>query len=123
MPDFSFARGACSVLTLALSPAGELPPPIVSGHYVFEHRYAEHPDMQSILLEATIDGDHIVLVNRSDSTVFPKGVLAEGRLVWHAATRQWIISQGEADATATEVGGCSDGPEVVDLEKRIYWTC
>ena len=24
---------------------------------------------------------------------------------------------------AEAVGGCSDGPEVVDLEKRIYWTC
>lgn len=21
------------------------------------------------------------------------------------------------------VGGCSDGPEVIDLEERIYWTC
>ena len=35
---------------------------------------------------------------------------------------------GQAEAvyfprTATEVGGCSDGPEVVDLKKRIYWTC
>ena len=27
------------------------------------------------------------------------------------------------DAGADEVGGCSDGPTVIDLVARIYWTC
>jgi hypothetical protein len=110
-------------LTLALPPAAEPAVPIASGHYVFEHRFAEHPDMRSIPLEAMIDGDRIVLTNEIDSVVFPRGVVVEGRLAWHAATQQWIIAQESADANAADVGGCSDGPEVIDLEKRIYWTC
>lgn len=123
MPTFAFVHGACLALTLALSPAAGPLLPIPSGRYVFEHRYAEHPDMRSIRLEAMIEGDHIVLVNWSDSAVFPKGVLAEGRLMWHAASRQWIVGEQDSDAQAAEVGGCSDGPAVIDLEKRIYWTC
>lgn len=39
------------------------------------------------------------------------------------AALQWVIVRSEADRHATEVGGCSDGPEVVDLQQKIYWTC
>ena len=54
---------------------------------------------------------------------FSRGVIAEGELTWHARSRQWIIGVESADKDADEVGGCSDGPEVVDLVARVYWTC
>jgi hypothetical protein len=63
------------------------------------------------------------LVNESESDVFPRGILEEGTLIWHKKSAQWIIGQVPADADAGEVGGCSDGPAVIDLEKKIYWTC
>ena len=43
--------------------------------------------------------------------------------MWHSASGQWIIGQSPADKAAAEVGGCSDGPPVIDLTARIFWTC
>jgi hypothetical protein len=97
--------------------------PLRSGQYVFQHHFAEHPTMASIQLVAKITGHHIVLINHSKSDIFPLGVIAEGELMWHAQTGQWIIVEIAADRYAKDVGGCSDGPEVIDLVKRIYWTC
>jgi len=97
--------------------------PIQSGQYIFHHKFAEQPTMPSITLTAIIDGDHIVLINEDEFDVFPKGVLVDGTIMWHEKSRQWIIGHSESDRFAPEVGGCSEGPEVIDLEKRIYWTC
>lgn len=97
--------------------------PIQPGSYVFTHRFAEHPEMGSISLQVVIEGRHIVLTNETPSDVLPLGVIAEGDLVWHARTNQWIIAQGDEDAEAAEVGACSDGPEVVDLVEKVYWSC
>lgn len=112
------------VTLLAFSAVAAEPPlPIVSGDYPFQHRFAEHPSIRSIELTATISGRRIKLVNRQQSDVFPKGVIAEGILLWHAESTQWIIGQNDAAQYAKEVGGCTDGPEVVDLKQRVYWTC
>lgn len=110
-----------AVATSAVIAAPALP--LRSGVYTFKHKFAEQPDMPSLVLTARIRGHHIVLINRSASEVFPKGVIAEGTLMWHAASRQWIIATSKTDRHAKDVGGCSAGPDVVDLRKKIYWTC
>lgn len=98
-------------------------PPLRDGEHAFRHRYAEHPNLPAHPLIARITGTHIVLVNRKPSSVFPLGVVAGGELMWHAASKQWVLGYDPADRTAEEVGGCSDGTEVVDLRGRVYWTC
>lgn len=104
--------------------AGSAPPlPIQPGQYTFRHRFAEQPDMPSISLTAKIRGHHIVLINPGKARVFPHGVVAEGTLMWNVAIKQWVIGTEASDSTATEAGGCSEGPEVVDLVNRVYWTC
>ena len=105
------------------SAASDPPIPTASGKYMFQHRFAEHPSMSSIPLNVTIDGSHIVVANPTASDPFPAGILAEGELMWHAASGQWIIGHKESDRSIQDVGGCSDGPEVVDLAAKIYWTC
>jgi hypothetical protein len=97
--------------------------PLASGQYQFQHRFAEHPTLPSIRVDVAIDGDRIVVSNAVAADPFPSGVLAEGQLVWHPGSKQWIIADEASDRDAFDVGGCSDGPEVVDLENRIYWTC
>ena len=100
-------------------------PPITlaSGKYTFQHRFAEQPTIGSFTLDAEIQGAHIVLTNSKASGPFPEGVLAEGELMWHGASGQWIIGHEQSDRLLQDVGGCSDGPEVVDLAGKIYWTC
>ena len=112
------------LLATALSACASQPVlPIAPGVYRFQQRFAEQPSMQGAELKATIDGRHIELANEGESAVFPRGAIAEGELTWHARSRQWIIGVESADKDADEVGGCSDGPEVIDLVARIYWTC
>jgi hypothetical protein len=98
------------------------PPPIRDGEYTFQHRFAEHPSIPSVA-QVRFGNGRVVVTNTTPGTPFPMGVVAEGQLLWNGRVGQWIIARTPADQDATEVGGCSDGPEVIDLEKRVYWTC
>lgn len=79
--------------------------------------------MPSIKVAVMIDGRRVKVVNEQATDVFPKGILAEGILLWHPGSGQWIIGKSEDDREAVDVGGCSDGPEVIDLASKVYWTC
>lgn len=105
------------------STASDPPIPLQSGDYVFTHRFAEHPTIESIRVNVRIAGSRIAVVNPVASAPFPAGLLSEGKLMWHSASQQWIIGRQEADRELRDVGGCSSGPEVVDLVKRVYWSC
>lgn len=119
-----FLLGSLVVSFVVINVAAAAPAlPIRSGLYVFQHQYAEQPTMSSITLLAKINGHHIVLINQSKSDVFPIGVIVDGTLAWHAQSQQWIVIQTQGERSAKDVGGCSDGPEVIDLIKKIYWTC
>jgi len=98
-------------------------PPLASGRYIFQHRFAEQPTLPSVPLVVLIDGRHIVITNETESSAFPKGVMAEGTIMWHSASKSWIIGTKAGDSSAPEVGGCTDGPEVIDFHSRIFWTC
>jgi hypothetical protein len=119
----SFLLMVAVLLSSSCSAASDPQIPLASGQYVFQHRFAEHPTIASIPLQVTISDSRIVVVNPAASDPFPAGVIAEGHLMWHVPSKQWIIGQEPSDRSAQEVGGCSDGPEVVDLAGRIYWTC
>jgi hypothetical protein len=112
-----------TVITSACENTSSPEPPLPTGEYSFAHRFAEHPEIPSIQLTVRIDGPRIVLINNDRTDVFPAGLIEEGTLMWHASSAQWIIGSNAADADASDVGGCSDGPSVVDLRRRIYWTC
>ena len=113
----------CATLFPLAAWGNDPPIPLPTGRYEFTHRFAEHPDMESITVIAEIIDDYIELTNADSDAVFPFGVLASGKLMWHAKSAQWIIAISDSAAEAEYVGGCSDGPDVVDLENRIYWTC
>jgi len=114
---------AVATLVSACSAASGPKIPLASGQYVFQHRFAEHPAIPSIQLQVTISGSHIAVANPTASDSFPAGIIAEGQLMWHPASKQWIIGNQASDKFAQDVGGCSDGPEAVDLVGKIYWTC
>ncbi len=84
-------------------------PPLRDGEYAFRHRSAEHPDLPAHPLVARISGTRIVLVNRKASSVFPIGVVAEGELMWHAASKQWVLGHDPVDRIAEEAGGAVMG--------------
>jgi hypothetical protein len=97
--------------------------PLNDRDYVFSHRFAEHPNVPNTDVAVRVSEDHISISNENPESVLPLGLLEEGTLMWHGGTSKWIIANSEQDLLATEVGGCTDGPATVDLERRIYWTC
>ena len=99
--------------------------PITSGHYRFEFKDAEFANIAGIAIRVTINGLHLRAVSDdASSTLWPKGtVVEEGLLLWHPGSGQWIIGQKRSDRHATEVGGCSDGPDTIDFKQRIVWHC
>ena len=97
--------------------------PLPDGTYDFMHKYAEHPNMESIIFHGVVKNGSITLTNKEKSSVFPIGVIEEGQLYWHSSSNQWIIINSEEEKNSTEVGGCSDGPSVIDLYQMVYWTC
>jgi hypothetical protein len=111
----------CAVSAFAY--ANDTSPPIADGRYTFVVKLAEQPNVPGGELDAEVRGRNIRFTSKPNSSVFPAGLVEEGILLWHAASRQWIIGHSEGDAEITEVGGCTGGPFVVDLEQKIFWTC
>lgn len=101
----------------------EMKIPLDDGNYEFQHKYVEHPNMASFLMTGHIQGRQLRLYSDEEDEVFPRGLISEGELFWHADSQQWIIVTEPEDKTATDVGGCSGGPNVVDLVNKVYWTC
>ncbi|MBO6621342.1 MAG: hypothetical protein JJ892_02055 [Balneola sp.] len=111
-----------SLLFLCYSCTVQLP--ISNGTYLFQHKFAEHPNTSSdIRFEVIIDNPKIVVRNNEESKTWPRGIIEEGELFFQEASQKWIIIQSDKDKNALEVGGCTDGPTVVDLVNKIYWTC
>lgn len=111
--------------TLSFANSHASPQPLSDGDYTFKHKFAEanQSEIESINLLVKIKGNHIVVINNDRFDVFPKGLIEEGTLMWHAKSGQWIIGSTPDDIEAPEVGGCTDGPTVIDLINKIYWTC
>lgn len=101
------------------------PIPLASGEYSFEMRDEEFPNLPGTPIRVLVNGTHIKIVSESPgSTTFPAGtVVDEGFIIWNLQKGQWIVGDKESDATAVEVGGCSEGPAIIDLDNRVYWWC
>lgn len=96
------------------------------GTYTYTIRFAE---WQGATMGATcsviIKGKHIKVLNdgKGNLSGVKGSVIAEGTILKHRKTGQWIIAQKKEDAYASEVGGCSDGPVVIEFHKKVVWLC
>jgi len=72
-----------------------------------------------------IKGDSVhVLHDGTGALTGKKGdVLEAGILMKHTRTGNWIIGHTVDDVNAKEIGGCGEGPTIIDLKRRIFWTC
>ncbi len=122
MPKYPFILLMLFALT-AYSAESKQHLPLKSGTYTFKHKFAEQPDAGSSPLVVKIKGKHIAVYNRESSMGFPKGIIETGTLIFHQKAQVWIISTSPDDINADEVGDCSDGPTMVDLLNKIYWSC
>lgn len=97
--------------------------PIKSGEYIFSYRDVEFSNSQGFSVKVSIHGNKIIVTNPKPHGSIPAGVIEEATLMWHSKSSQWILGRRDADREATEVGGCSGGPNVIDFKSRIIWSC
>jgi hypothetical protein len=121
-------RLAAAVLILPVASAcfeaDELHLPFRSGAYQFQWKDAEFPRSDGFPVRVEISDEHIRVINERKHRDVPVGEIAEGKLMLHAKSGQWILGHDESDRLAESVGGCGDADAfVVDFEARVIWTC
>ena len=72
-----------------------------------------------------IKGDHIkVLHNGNDKLTGKKGdIIDQGIITKHKQTGKWIISHSAKDKKSKSIGGCADGPSIIDFKNKKFWSC
>jgi hypothetical protein len=97
-----------------------------NGSYIFDVAFAEHQGKSmGVKVKVEIESGNIkVLLEEPGNLEFSaKGeVLDQGELVLHK-TGVWIISSNPEDKNLDEVGGCTDGPSIIDFKEKKYWMC
>jgi hypothetical protein len=95
-----------------------------NGTYIYDVAFAE---WQGRSLGATVMveiKDNTIVVKCNDGLSGEKGeIIDSGIIMKHQKTKQWIIGHRPEDKYAEEVGGCSDGPIVIDFKRKKVWLC
>ena len=95
-----------------------------NGTYDYRIEFAEFVEgAMTVPCKVQFKNDSVFVINIEDNFLGAKGdTLDTGILTMHKSGR-WIILHNEDELNADEVGGCTDGPTVIDIEKKIYWMC
>lgn len=76
------------------------------------------------LVTVTIEGDSVSVRYEGDGRLTAKkGQILDSGILRKHRSGKWIIAHDEKDISAPEIGGCSDGPNVIDIIKKQYWMC
>lgn len=95
-----------------------------AGTYEYEVAFAEWSGKSlGSTVTVIISGDSITIINNGSLSGTKGEIIEHGKIVKHKSTGQWIIATQPEDEFAEEVGGCSEGPRVIDFKKKKWWTC
>ena len=71
-----------------------------------------------------IKGDSVWVIHNGKSNLTgKKGEIIDQGIIRKHKSGRWIISHNESDKNAEEIGGCSDGPSVIDFRHKKFWLC
>jgi hypothetical protein len=72
-----------------------------------------------------IKGDSIEIIHNGTGNLTGKkgDILDQGILMQHIKTGKWIVGHKLNDKDAKEIGGCSEGPSIIDFKHRRFWLC
>ena len=97
-----------------------------NGTYIYEVSYAEW-EGRSLGATCTVivKGDSIAvfLNDRLTKKYKNEDIIGQGIIMQHKATGKWSIGQNPSDKYAKDIGGCSDGPQVIDFKHRRFESC
>jgi len=91
--------------------------------YIYDVAFAEwQGKSMGAKVEVEIKGDSIFVRNYQGLSGEKGELIDSGILIQHK-NGKWIIAQSLSDKYADEIGGCSGGPAVIDLENKKFWLC
>lgn len=97
-----------------------------NGTYIFDVAYAEwQGQSMDEKVKVIIKGNSITILYEEGGEMISleKGALmTQGKIMKHKSG-EWIIGKMESDKDLDEVGGCTDGPEIIDFKNKTYWIC
>ena len=99
---------------------------IKDGTYKFTMAFTEYATRNlDTTCTVVIKGRYITVLHDGNQSIKGKkgDIINQGILMKHKRTRKFIIGSSEKDKLAEEIGGCTDDPNIVDIEKKIFWTC
>lgn len=95
-----------------------------SGTYEYDVAFAEWSGKtMGLTVTVMISEDSIKIINNGGLTGRKGEIIEYGKILKHKSTGQWIIAIKPGDEFAEHVGGCSDGPRVIDFKNKKWWTC
>lgn len=90
----------------------------------FTLKFAEwEGDEMDASCDVVITGDSIKVFNDGSIPGKIGKIMEEGIIRIHTTSGKTIISHHPKDVNSKEIGGCSDGPTVIDLKNKIIWFC
>ena len=97
------------------------------GIYIYRIAFAESGG-QSLghTCRVIIKGDSIKIIDNGKTalSLSKKGdIIDQGIIMKHARTGKWIIGHTAKDKNAKQIGGCSDGPQIIDFIHKRFWIC
>ena len=107
-----------STLTLAQKPK--------DGTYTYAIAFAEwNGKSLGATCTVIIKGDSIKVIHNGKGNLTGKkgDILDQGIIIRHTKTGKWIIGHSNKDKDAKEIGGCSDGPSIIDFKRKKFWSC
>lgn len=107
----------CSSAALSQKPA--------DGDYTYKVAFAEWQGRsQNCTVLVRIKGDSIQVIHNGGGLSGKKGeVIDSGMIMKHSRTGKWIIAHDKKDRNAKTIGGCTDGPAVIDFDRKVFWLC
>lgn len=73
-----------------------------------------------------IKGDSITVYENSHQELERAeegAIMNKGKILKHKKTGKWIIANSPEDVNAKDIGGCTDGPTIIEFDRRVYHGC
>lgn len=109
------------LLLIAGSAFGQKPK---NGTYTYHIAWAEwNGKTLGATCTVVIKNDSVKIVNNGSVSGKKGDILIEGIIMQHKKTGKWIIGHTKNDIYAKEIGGCSNGPTIIDFKHRTWESC
>ena len=113
----------CIILCASLVALAQKPK---NGTYTYSIAFAEwNGKSLGSTCTVIIKGDSIKVIHNGKSNLTGKkgDIIDQGIIMKHTKSGKWIIGQSVKDKNAKEIGGCSDGPSIIDFKQKKFWSC